>query len=94
MSLKRFKTMDIVIFIVLAAVFEYINFFASTSFKDFKIHGVHPFHLAWLSIGYIFDHDPGLLTTIIMATVSPLRISRETYLLTVGFIYIWFAMQN
>ena len=37
MSLKRFKTMDIVIFIVLAAVFEYINFFASTSFKDFKI---------------------------------------------------------
>ena len=37
MSLKRFKTMDIVIFVVLAAVFEYINFFASTSFEDFKI---------------------------------------------------------
>lgn len=37
MSLKRYKTMDILVFVVLAAVFEYINYFASTSFDDFKI---------------------------------------------------------
>ena len=37
MSLRRFKTMDILVFAVLAAVFEYINYFASTNLQGFKL---------------------------------------------------------
>ena len=42
-----------------------------------RSHGVHPSHAACLSGGKILDHDPGLLTIIMKATVRPLRTSKD-----------------
>ncbi len=37
MTLKRYRTIDIIIFGIIAIVFELVNYLASTSFKDFKL---------------------------------------------------------
>jgi hypothetical protein len=51
-----------------------------------RSHGVQPSHAACLRGGKIFDHEPGLFTIIMKATVSPLRTSRDRYRLVIDVI--------
>jgi hypothetical protein len=53
-----------------------------------RSQGVHPSHAACRSGGKIFDHEPGLLTMIMKATVRPLSTSNERYLFVIGVIYV------